>query len=668
MAAGILQAYAKKEEIYGYETLYREIGYYISRLEQYERSLKFFDEALKKTPDDRRALIGRSRARAKAIHYQGALEDINKALSLYPDDLGILAEKALNTYLCCEFEKGLVQNSRLAPKRQKPDNFVIGIMHCSDAIENCLGERTGRPLADHFKIIRRLAWKRNYELQKPFEPKPRTKSKKKSKASTFHKLIHSDTIQEPVQPKKAKAKKLDDEGMSIRDSLHSKKADDEPIPPLVGALPFKPLQNYTSNLENYMAEKYLDSMYLDKIFLKKIQNEPGAHCPNKRGSLKIKQLAMDCYKTVSNKQELLRTRRPFYFIKYQEAKISGALKERQKLELVQQQETTKKEADHILERMLDAYSNKKLKMFLSLVEKLKRYCDSKPRRLLPNKDDYMHEIYDKVCKAFYEVYRVNPSHSLYEQNKRIYAIFGLQLSREPSTDSVLAEFKGLYLDYKKLIHEFEQRLQDAVLPDEICWYYHELSRYHIELKKLDLARVYSRKCIQEAKTIPNLRWELNGTMLMVKCNLQQHNKNDAQNTLAEAMKCAEQLHDNDLVDYINKCMDVAEGVEFDDIFGPQELEKREKKIISMMQTAKMKDEASYLFKQMSAMPSSRRMTVIPGITVSGSKAKGKSRQMSIMPALKSSRMEDAELPDHHKPSREESKGAEFMDLVEFHVQ
>lgn len=91
--------------------------------------MKFFDEALKNTPLDKRALIGRSRARAKACLYEGAIDDINKALKINPNDLVVLADKALNTYLSCEFEEGLLQNTRLLPIRQKPENFAMGVMH-----------------------------------------------------------------------------------------------------------------------------------------------------------------------------------------------------------------------------------------------------------------------------------------------------------------------------------------------------------------------------------------------------------------------------------------------------------------------------------------------------------------------------------------------------------
>lgn len=100
------------------------------------------------------------------------------------------------------------------------------------------------------------------------------------------------------------------------------------------------------------------------------------------------------------KQELLRTRRPFYFIKYQEARVSGALKERQKCELVNQQQQVKNEADILSSKMLEAFEKKDLRTFLDVVEKLKRFCDSKPTTLFPTKSDYMKEIYDKVWGAF----------------------------------------------------------------------------------------------------------------------------------------------------------------------------------------------------------------------------------------------------------------------------
>lgn len=178
-----------------------------------------------------------------------------------------------------------------------------------------------------------------------------------------------------------------------------------------------------------------------------------------------------------NKQEHLRARKPFYSIRYQEARVSGrALKEREQIELEHQQRMAQKEVDTILQKMQDAFAKRQLKDLLVYTEKLRRFVNGKSRRIIPNKGEYLQSIYTTLCQAFYDVYRTNPEKSMYEQNIRIYATLGLPLSREPSTDSVLVQFRNVFVDYNKQIRECEERLRKATLPEEICWFYHELSR------------------------------------------------------------------------------------------------------------------------------------------------------------------------------------------------
>lgn len=65
---------------------------------------------------------------------------------------------------------------------------------------------------------------------------------------------------------------------------------------------FRPLQRYTTNIENYMAEKYLDSMYKDKAFFKYIKNHPGVNSPNYEGQKKILALCKSGYEKLAYKQ------------------------------------------------------------------------------------------------------------------------------------------------------------------------------------------------------------------------------------------------------------------------------------------------------------------------------------------------------------------------------
>lgn len=79
----------------------------------------------------------------------------------------------------------------------------------------------------------------------------------------------------------------------------------------------------------------------------------------------------------------------------------------------------------------------------------------------------------------------------------------------------------------------------------------------------------------------------------------------------------------------------------------------------------MKEEAAFLFRQMSAMPAARRLSVMPGVRLedTGEAEKG-TRKKSIMPASK----EDEEEKKVSKKSSKESKGVGFMDLIQYHVE
>lgn len=67
--------------------------------------------------------------------------------------------------------------------------------------------------------------------------------------------------------------------------------------------------------------------------------------------------------------------------------------------------------------------------------------------------------------------------------------------------------------------------------------------------------------------------------------------------------------------YLFQCLEVIERIEFDETQAMKVLEKREKNIVAMMASAKMKDEVSHLFRMMAVMPSSRRMLVMPGVRI-----------------------------------------------------
>lgn len=658
----------KKDEIYGDKTLFRELAYYILRVELYENSLMIFDEAIKRTPDDIRALVGRSRSRAKLSQYEGALEDVNRALKVDPSNLEVLAEKALNTYLSCEFETGLVQNSRLLPRRQKPEHFSLGTMHCSNAIETCIGEPAGRPLRDHFKIIRRLAWDKNRKVLEGYTKK----QKRKKPVMPFYVDDTPEAFAAPIKSKKHEKHKMKSSNLSsnIVEDLQTHESSKNIVPPFKDEFPFEPLQKYTSNLENFMAEKYLESMYLDKNFLKKIGTQPGTCSPNQKGSEKIRHLAKTGYKMVAYKQELLRTRRPFYHIKYKEGFSTTTLKIRQAQELFIQQQTARKEAEMLLLKFQDYFKQNKFRDLSNYAEKIMNYCDSKPKRILPDRDVYLEEVFETIRKGRIQLHRINHNQYPWDQVKRIQMAFGLPVSREPSNDSVLEEVKPVFTDYKKELRNLEKRLKEqAQSSDEICWCYYEMCHNSIMMKKYEIARIYAKQCIQHAKLTENSEWIFITTMLLVRMNVEQRNINDASNEISNAKEIAKELDNQSLVNYTEKCLEVVNSIDLDTAQTSEVLMNRQNKILALVENAKLKDEFSYLFRMMSSMPASRRMPVIPGVVASSDSDAKQAGRKSAFPTsgLKDDRAKEQVDKLSTKRKVKTSKGVGFMDLIEDHV-
>lgn len=147
-------------------------------------------------------------------------------------------------------------------------------------------------------------------------------------------------------------------------------------------------------------------------------------------------------------QELLRTRKPFYFVKYQEAISRGGLRLRQEAELRRQQENTKREADELLAQIEDALEKKQLRILVDVSEKLRLFCVTTHIRILPERNFYLTKIYNYICDAYYDLYRINKAQQPWDQEKRIYTLLGLELESEPSVDSIIEQFKGVYVDYK----------------------------------------------------------------------------------------------------------------------------------------------------------------------------------------------------------------------------
>lgn len=124
------------------------------------------------------------------------------------------------------------------------------------------------------------------------------------------------------------------------------------------------------------------------------------------------------------------------------------MKLRQQAETERLRNIARKEAEGILVKIRHCIMTKQTRVALELAEKLKIYCESKPKRILTRREDYLRKMYNLVCEAHFIMKRLNYKQFEWDQEKRIFSYLGVPLSRDPSTDSVLFQFKDVFVDYK----------------------------------------------------------------------------------------------------------------------------------------------------------------------------------------------------------------------------
>lgn len=83
-----------------------------------------------------------------------------------------------------------------------------------------------------------------------------------------------------------------------------------------------------------------------------------------------------------------------------------------------------------------------------MAENLKAFCDTTPKKYLPDRDEYLSAVYTLVGQAYLDLKRLNLTQFEWDQRKRIYSMLGMTVSREPSQDSVFKQFKGVFIDWR----------------------------------------------------------------------------------------------------------------------------------------------------------------------------------------------------------------------------
>ncbi|XP_030020566.1 uncharacterized protein LOC115440419 isoform X2 [Manduca sexta] len=237
--------------------VFRERGNYLQRLEQFEKAIQAYNEALRWNNADVRSLLGRSVSRAKATHYAGALADAARAAELEPENLTALQIRAQTEYEKCAFERSLVLAHRGRRFRTFPPNFAECAGHAEETVRECVGRSAGKVLSTAVTLERRV------ELKKE--------------------SIDADAPAIPIRRSRMKTQ----ETRQVQETSRAEKQRAEQISRL-------------------MASKYLERMAHDKYFLTALCKDERLASANKQGSKKLQELANKALADVEKRQKRVR--------------------------------------------------------------------------------------------------------------------------------------------------------------------------------------------------------------------------------------------------------------------------------------------------------------------------------------------------------------------------
>ncbi|XP_049884979.1 outer dynein arm-docking complex subunit 4-like [Pectinophora gossypiella] len=545
----------EEKQLYGALTVYRERGAYLRRLEQFEKSKASYDEAFKNAPDNVRLLIGRSQVCADAVKPQQAYADAELALKLEPNNMNAKNMQANAMYTMSDFERSVVINYRGSRVRRKPPYFMEGIIQGLETIQDCVGKNAGHVMLDFLPIIQKHA-----EMHAD-EDEPQ-------------KVLRVSRIPHPKQHRKLTQ-------MQVRKHL---------------------------TLSRVLAMKYLGPMAYDKFFLQELTDDPRIKSANSKGSKVLKSLVDDTLQTLTERQEMLRTQRPYYTVKFAEKSISEHQNKFKEQLLHNERLTNTRTAERLVKQVEAAMWRRQTMELIAKAERMQIFLDAKTPRTLPDKELFIDRLYRAVGEGYLVQHRLSYRLSERGLRRRIAFLMGLPVGRPKSYDSVIAQ-APTQVDIKVALEKVSTRLEMCENSYMKCWLMYEMARLLTTMKNYALAKFYAKRCQREAQELGSVTWWMNGCFVLIGGDMQQGNTNEVRIQVEEAFNWSVHMQDPDqLKAFLLKCSEMAaETITVDET---KAIEQREKQILKVMdETARVNTQV--LFKRIATLPPRRRFNVLP---------------------------------------------------------
>lgn len=544
--------------LFGALTVYRERGVFLRRLEQFDKSKTAYDEAFLNAPDDVRNLTGRSQVCSDAVQPMQAFADAELALKLEPNNMVARNMQARAMYTMSDFERSVVMNYRGSRYRKQPSYFIEGINQGLETLQDCIGVNAGDVMLDLLPIIKKV------EAMRPDE-------------SEALRVLHKCRIPKPHQKQKLTQ-------MQARNSL---------------------------TLSRVLAMKYLGPMAYDKFFLIQLTKDPRVMSANSEGSKELRFLIKKALRSLNERQDMLRSQRPYYTVKLAEKSHSKYQNNYKEAVLKAEREIGERNCERFLKNLDKSKREGRVMDVISQAEKMQVFLDKKTPRTLPDKDVYTDRLYKLVGEAYLMQHRLSYTLSERGNRRRVAFLMGLPVGRPQSFDSVTANYPYKFVEIKEATEKLMKTLEMCENAYMKCWLQYEIARLLCAQKNYALAKFYSKKCQSDAEEINSVSWWLNGCFVYMSGDLQQGNANEVLVQVEAAYAWSKKMQDPERVQtFLAKCAEMAQissTVSHDDRKG---IVQRERQILAAVDE-KTRVETAVLFKRMSTVPVGRRFAVLP---------------------------------------------------------
>lgn len=594
---------APQKELYGALQVYRERGAFLRRLEQFEKAKDSYDEAFKTCPDDVRLLMGRSQVCADAVQPAQAYADAEIALKLEPSNMTARNMQARALYTMSDFERSVVMNFRGLRSRRQPPYFTEGIAQCLETIQDCIGVNAGNVMMNFLPIIKRV------EAARP--PVDENEPQKR---------LHNCRI-----PRPEKKKKITQE--QARRKL---------------------------TLARVLAMKYLGDSAYDKFFLQELTIDRRLQSANDKGSQELKKLVKEALKSLSERQDMLRTQRPYYTIKLAEKAESKHQDKYKEGVLQREREIGARNVERLLRQLEKSMRANRIMDLMAQSERLQTLLDKKTPHNLPDKDLYLDRLYKAVGEGYLRQYRLSYRMSERGNRRRIAFLMGLPVGRPKSFDSVLANYPYKFIDIKQATEKVYATLEMCENSTMRCWLFYEMARLLCTQKIYALAKYYGKQCQREAQELGSHTWWLNGVFALMSGDMQQGNSNEVRIQVEEAWEWSKKTSEPELIQaFLLKCAEMAAQASSAD--ERKMMQQRQRQIIGVM-NEEQQIETNVLFKRMGTLPIGRQFSVVPSRRTSD---KGPERRRYLQRGLTVVSGPDRPVP---KPPRSKVRGFQLFDI------